>query len=80
MNSSFSRPWTNFGGVVEKRSMCTRDGRDRGDRHCAAQGVSVTAGQHGLVWDGQCPLTAYRRLTPSELAAVVLDTMTKEFV
>ncbi|WP_284051426.1 hypothetical protein [Kibdelosporangium philippinense] len=40
----------------------------------------MTAGQHGLVWDGQCPLTAYRRLTPSELAAVVLDTMTKEFV
>ncbi|MCE7008104.1 hypothetical protein LWC34_35570 [Kibdelosporangium philippinense] len=40
--------------------------------------VSVTVGQHGLVRDGQFPSMAYRRLTLSELAAVVLDTMTKE--
>ncbi|MCE7011753.1 YbaB/EbfC family nucleoid-associated protein [Kibdelosporangium philippinense] len=39
--------------------------------------VSVTVGQHGQVRNVRFPSTAYRRLTPSELAAAVLDTITK---
>ncbi|MCE7006378.1 YbaB/EbfC family nucleoid-associated protein [Kibdelosporangium philippinense] len=39
--------------------------------------VSVTVGQHGQVRSVQFPTTAYRRLTPSELAATVMDTIAK---
>ncbi|WP_018909560.1 YbaB/EbfC family nucleoid-associated protein [Salinispora arenicola] len=36
--------------------------------------VSVTVGQNGVVTDIRFPTSAYKRLTPADLAAVIMDT------